>query len=150
VINISINTPCARLTFGASTGLSAEVNACRTSDPGRERNGSAGVKRGEQGGREALQHVLVRHRTGSQSEYDGGRGNRTGHLRDAVQNEARRPNAATKEKREADVRVEEPARCAEKEPGRDEQAEPKRCCDIERLLEGRPLYFMRRLRPAKR
>lgn len=88
--------------------------------------------------------------TRGKRNYNGRRGNATGQLRDAVQHEPRRANTASEEEGKADVRVEEPARRAEEQPGGHEQAEPESRRDVERLLEGRPLYRMRALGPAKR
>ena len=113
--------------------LSGEV-----SKEGRERGAST-------------RHVLVCKWTGGECKYDASRSNSARQLRDAVQDEPRRPNTAEQEESEADVGVEEPARRAEEEPGRDEQAEPESRRDVERALEVRPLRcFVRALGPAER
>ena len=112
----------------------------------RERKSKGGSRNGD-----IAQHVLVRKWTGSKCKYDASRGNGTRQLRDAVQNEPRRPDATKEEESEADVGIEEPARRAEEEPCGDEQAEPESRRDVERTLEVRPLYcFMRPLGPTER
>lgn len=105
----------------------------------------------EKGGRATTEtHILVRNRTRSESKHNACRGDGAGHLRDAIHDEPRRANASDEEESEADVRVEEPSRGAEEEPGGDEQAETESGRDVERALECRAHHFVRCLRPTER
>ncbi len=94
--------------------------------------------------------ILERKLTRGKRKYNGRRGNATRQLRDAVQHEPCRADTTSEEEGKADVRVEEPARRAEEQPGGHEQAEPESRRDVERPLEGRPLYRMRALGRAER
>ena len=95
-------------------------------------------------------HILVLNRTRSESKHDASRGDGADHLRDAIQDEPRRADASDEKESEADVRVEEPPRRAEEEPGGDEQAEAESGRDVERALESRAHNFVRCLRPTER
>jgi hypothetical protein len=106
------------------------------------------IRIGEERG--TARHVLVCNRARGEREHDGRSGNGARQLRDTVKDESHWANAASKEKSEADFRIEEPACRAEEEPSGYEQAEPKGRRDVERLLDGRPLYVMRCLHAAKR
>jgi hypothetical protein len=120
----------------AGTGLIKVSTICRWTDKNREERGR--------------RHVLVCDRTRSEREHDGRSGNSARQLRDTVKDESHWPDAANKEKSEADFRIEEPACRAEEEPSGYEQAESKGRRDVERLLDGWPLHVMRRLHAAKR
>ena len=65
----------------------------------------------------AARNLLVRKWTRSKRKHDACSSNGTRQLRDTVKDKLHGPNAAHKEEREADVRIEEPARRAEEEPG---------------------------------
>jgi len=99
---------------------------------------------------DGTRHALVRDRARSEREHDGRSGNGTRHFRDKVKYESHRPNAAGEEESKADFWIEEPASRAEEQPSGYEQAESKGRRDVERLLEGGPLYVMRCLHTAKR